>query len=279
MKVLIVASIFQTIQGNIILSLESCEYRITVKEIGPASQVLHRACKKTGFPFMEAKDSNNDVVGFEDIDDHWDDATKSDTGKKANFDAEVEDSAVQESSNFQNNSNLMQEVERSMDNSIRAGSNNYVTRTKIVCFSHDGCSKKISKITRQLQALENDHENIDHHHLNAENSHPPPSFERCINDGLDHSKTLEDGRDLLGHQTQEDFQGNDEPSKPLGRESRIDVDAAVSGPAEAATNVCSVWATTEFSNSRPAPRPDLSPLPRPLRSPWPRPRAPQLASN
>ncbi|KAJ8444346.1 hypothetical protein Cgig2_019904 [Carnegiea gigantea] len=206
------------------INVKSCGYMITIKDIGPASQVLNNVHKQTGFPSMEAKDSNNDMVGFEDIDDHLeedDDVAKSDTGKKANLDVEVKDSAVQESSNFQNNSNSAQEVERSMDNLSPAGSNNSVTRTKTVCFSYDGCFEKIFKITWQLQELENDHGNIDHHPLDAESSHPPPGFERCINYGLDHSKTLEDGRDLLGHQTQKDFQGNEELSKAPWFDSHI----------------------------------------------------------
>lgn len=42
---------------------------------------------------------------------------------------------------------------------------------------------------------------------------------------LYHSKILEDGRDLLRHQTQEDFQGNKETSKPPGFDSSIKLNA------------------------------------------------------
>ena len=89
MKVLIVTNIFHTIEQEIILSLEDAGYRLMIKELGYAFQLQTKGRTSVKAPSLEAMNSNDGVVGFEDLDD--DVATANDVAyvhlRKANVSA------------------------------------------------------------------------------------------------------------------------------------------------------------------------------------------------
>ncbi|KAJ8442616.1 hypothetical protein Cgig2_008392 [Carnegiea gigantea] len=60
---------FNTIDGDLIISLEDAGYRIKVKEIGSAIQVIQTTDTLATAPSMEAMDSSDGVVGFKGIED------------------------------------------------------------------------------------------------------------------------------------------------------------------------------------------------------------------
>ena len=107
------------------------------------------------------------------------------------------------------------------------GSNNSITRTKTVTFSHNGYSEEIFKITQHAQALESDQDKFDHQSLVGIDSNQPPGFEKPtikhkIN-GLDFAETLGLGGKSLEFQRQEDGLDIDELSNSPSFESPIDL--------------------------------------------------------
>jgi len=157
MKVLIDTGIFNSIEGDVILHLEDSGYRLKVKEVGPVFQVGQSPLVSSPSPSAEAMDSNNGVVGFEDLED---DGTCGGTWV-ADLDGEVvkETSEVQmdlggevakETPEIQIASNPAQVDGKATD--IQAESINSSARTKAACFSHNECSE--DAINRHLLSLE-----------------------------------------------------------------------------------------------------------------------------
>jgi len=66
---LIDTSIFNTIEGEVLLQIESLGFKIKVREVGSFIQVTHKVHASTRASPMEVTDSNDGVVGFVDIDD------------------------------------------------------------------------------------------------------------------------------------------------------------------------------------------------------------------
>ena len=67
MKMLIVTDVFNRIDQDVILNLGDGGYRLMIREIGTAVQIVHNDC----FPFtntpIENMDSSGDIPGFEDL--------------------------------------------------------------------------------------------------------------------------------------------------------------------------------------------------------------------
>ncbi|KAJ8438760.1 hypothetical protein Cgig2_009878 [Carnegiea gigantea] len=68
-RVVIVTDIFRNIEGDLLLSLDDGGCRIFIREVGPAVQVINRGYTQSHSPSKEAMDSNEEVPGFEDLDD------------------------------------------------------------------------------------------------------------------------------------------------------------------------------------------------------------------
>ncbi|KAJ8447813.1 LOW QUALITY PROTEIN: hypothetical protein Cgig2_015176 [Carnegiea gigantea] len=129
-------------------------YRIKVKEIGSAIQLIQTTdTLATTPPSMEAMDSNDGVVGFEDIEDDVasaDDAACSDLRRNDTVVAEQDGELLKEP-RVQNNSNGAQGIERPELNSVH--SVHSTTKTKTTCFSQSGYSEEIFKVTQHLSSL------------------------------------------------------------------------------------------------------------------------------
>ena len=68
MKIIVETDRMHSIKGDIILTIEDLGFRIVVKEVGPAIQVIQKIQPRSTHP-LEATDSNDGVLGFEDIED------------------------------------------------------------------------------------------------------------------------------------------------------------------------------------------------------------------
>ncbi|KAJ8429155.1 LOW QUALITY PROTEIN: hypothetical protein Cgig2_010021 [Carnegiea gigantea] len=72
MKVLIVIDILCTSQCDLILNIEDLGYRVLIKDIDSAIQAIQTVQTSPSSPSVEAMDSNEGILGFEDIkDDMW----------------------------------------------------------------------------------------------------------------------------------------------------------------------------------------------------------------
>jgi len=175
MKVLVVTDIFQRIEDNLILVIGDEGYRIFITEIGPALPISQRNCSSPSNPAMENQDSNNDVPGFEDLDDELaegNDVAQSDL-RNVVVNDELVNTVAKSNPMVQISSNSNCEGGKagaSMENSI-----NSVTRTKTVSFSQNGFSEEIIKISQHLQPLRNPTDS---------ELPPPPGFENRRTVGL-----------------------------------------------------------------------------------------------
>ena len=157
MKVLIDTGILTSIEGDVILHLEDQGYRIKVKEVGPVFQVGQAPLVSSPSPSAEAMDSNNGVVGFEDLEDdvacgdNWDAVLGGEVVKETpEIQMELGGEVAKEPPEIQIVSNPAQVDEKTTD--IQADSINSSARTKAACFSHNECSEDI--INRHLLSLE-----------------------------------------------------------------------------------------------------------------------------
>jgi len=69
MRVVIAIDIFPMIKEQILFTLGDQDYKIMIKEVALAFQVVHQNYLRSYDSNMEDKDSNGDVSGLEDLDD------------------------------------------------------------------------------------------------------------------------------------------------------------------------------------------------------------------
>lgn len=69
MKILIDTDIFNTIDGEMILSLDAWGHRIHVKEVGSISQVIFGSRRSPRHAPIDCREASIDVPGFEDLQD------------------------------------------------------------------------------------------------------------------------------------------------------------------------------------------------------------------
>ncbi|KAJ8423433.1 hypothetical protein Cgig2_010127 [Carnegiea gigantea] len=154
MKVLIVTDIFRTIEGEILLSLEDAGYRIMIKELGPAIQVLSNGPMPTNPPSMEAMGSNDGVVGFEDLEDvvaSENDVTYADLRRNSVSHVELGREVAKETFVIQTTSFKVQGIERACDN--LSNSIHSLSRTKIAYFSQNSFLEEVVKLSHHLLPL------------------------------------------------------------------------------------------------------------------------------
>ena len=171
MRVLSATKNFQRIDSEILFTLGSCGYRITITE---AEMITQPSAKCSQFSNIADTSAQDGIPGFEDVEGSDDDGFFNEN--QAHEREKVSNS--QTNSNSNSNSNLKDvESPRSNDSWQHTTSN---TRTKTVSFSHNGYSEEIFKVSQHLKVLGKG----DSHDEQSQASQPPPGFENLENEHI-----------------------------------------------------------------------------------------------
>ncbi|KAJ8443836.1 hypothetical protein Cgig2_010300 [Carnegiea gigantea] len=150
-------------------------YRIMIKELGPAIQVLRNGPTTTDPPYMEAMGSNDGVVRFEDLEDvlaSENDVAHGDLRRNSISHMELEGEVAKETFAIQTTSFKVQDIERACNN--LGDSIHSLSRTKTAYFSQYGFSEEVVKLSHHLLPLGDETA-----HKHSENEYmQPPSLEK-----------------------------------------------------------------------------------------------------
>jgi len=158
MELMIVTDVFKRIDHDIILTLGDEGYRLMIRELGPAVQMTHIDHGYLINPPLEEMDSDDEVLGFDDLMENLDAANGPAQSNTKFTDPSLRDQgrdAAQESPENQLvlNSNSKMEMEILVA-STNQGSIHSGPRTKTVSFSQNGYTEEFLKTNQQLQSLE-----------------------------------------------------------------------------------------------------------------------------
>ncbi|KAJ8431036.1 hypothetical protein Cgig2_022978 [Carnegiea gigantea] len=163
---------------------------IKVKEIGHAVQFI----QPSSVPTMEDMDSNDGVLGFEDVNDvaSTDDMAFNDSQRNDGLSAEQDMEVVQETQPSQINPKEAQGTGSPKD--IFEDSVDSSTKTKTACFSQNGYSDEVIIVSQHLSTLGAEAK-CKWSHIDEQ---PPPGFGTAANDQLNDfspysQNILEDG--------------------------------------------------------------------------------------
>jgi len=168
MRLLIATKVFKRIEDEVVLKVAYGGYRVTVREVATIYQVA-----------MSVADTrcnaahNQDVPGFEDIEDNMSNNEFEDEVRKSPA-VQIFEDEVRKSPTVQIFSKG--EVDKGPQGSYDNGQmNSSATKTKTVSFSQNGYSVEIMKVNQHLSALEN--RKVQEESQHDSDSLPPPRFE------------------------------------------------------------------------------------------------------
>jgi len=182
MRVLIATKIFQKINSELLFTLGSCGFRVTITE----AEMVTPASPK--FSKVDDPQVKEVIPGFEDIED-IDESEDDNIGVGVHGHEGEEFSENQGFSNSNSNMKKVQEPPKSNDNRQVIPSR---TRTKTVSFSHNGYSEEICKVRQHLRNMGMDEINDE----SIQVSQPPPGFEFEFQKHDSHSQGVDEASEV-----------------------------------------------------------------------------------
>ncbi|KAJ8445424.1 hypothetical protein Cgig2_031237 [Carnegiea gigantea] len=158
MKMLIVTDVFNKIDQDTVLNLGDGDYRLMIREIGTAVQIVHNDYIPFPNTPLENMDSSGDIPGFEDLmasleadNDMAQSNIRRDDPSMADTKREVaQQTPDKQNSNSNSKMGSVRPILSSNKDSIYS-----IARTKIVSFSQNGYSKELLKLSQQPLSLGN----------------------------------------------------------------------------------------------------------------------------
>jgi len=162
MRILVATREMQRIEAMILLQVGYGGYNVYIKEVETISQMHSKSYQCPGNRTADDQSSNNDIPGFEDVDDNI-----------SSPDSEGNRAELNQSQNNSNSNGAGAEAKETASNNESRQNTLDNSRTKTASFSQNGYSEELLKLNHHLRR----EGNTKSHEEASENEQLPPGFE------------------------------------------------------------------------------------------------------